>query len=183
MGVLNRDKFPLRRGSHARTTPGAIARRSLAARILAMREDYMTYEQIVAALARDGSATITATRCQQLADQELKDRVKVDVEVMRARHLARMDRLYNRAEQIGLSPRPDAVAALGQAIRVLEREAALVGLDAPKQTEVKDTTQYDPTPATIEDFVAQLAEEARADAARAGGADAAQPAGGARDPG
>lgn len=60
------------------------------------------------------------------------------------------------------------MSAITAALKAQERIANLYGLDAPKQTEVKDTTTHVVTPATAEDVVAQLAEEARADLAKQG---------------
>lgn len=168
MALLNRDRFGRHKGTHARTTPGAIARNNLAQTILALRREDVTYPEIARRLSVDGSATITEARCRELADNELRRLIKPDAEALRRQHLDRLDRLYNRAAKIAMSDKGDRIPALQAALKALERESTLMGLDAPRQTEIKDTTPRDIAPATVQDVVAQLAEEARLDLAKRG---------------
>lgn len=58
-------------------------------------------------------------------------------EALRAQELARLDRYLLALEEAALSPDPkDKVAAVNSALKLQERRAKLLGLDAPQRAEV-----------------------------------------------
>lgn len=169
MAKLDRGKFPGKSTRNKdRTSAGTIAKRALAADVVRLRADGLTYNQIVDRLSVDGQATITPARARQLVVEELDRYGAPPVEHLRREQLEQADRLFNRSFKIAFENGRDRVSAITAALKAQERIANLYGLDAPKQTEVKDTTPHVVTPATAEDVVAQLAEEARADLAKQG---------------
>lgn len=77
---------------------------------------------------------------------------------LRAQELDRLDRYLLALEQAALSPDPkDKVAAVNSALKLQERRAKLLGLDAPERSEV---TIHEVDPADAE--LAQLIREERA---------------------
>jgi hypothetical protein len=162
-------KAYLRKGYKARTDAGTIARRTLAQQCMRLRADGLTHQQIVDRLDPDGLGKMDVTRVRDLINQEIKAQGVPSVEELRAEMIQQADRLFNRAVQIAMKDgNRDRVPALGMAFKAQERVAALMGLDAPKQTEIKDTTPREVAPTTAEDVMAQLAAEAIADYAKQG---------------
>lgn len=168
MAVLKRTAYQ-RKGTKAQTDAGTIAARSLAQQCLRLRADGLTFPQIVDRLDPTGQSTLSVKRVRELVMAEMDRQGLPTAEELRAEMIVQADRLFNRAVQIAMKDgNRDRVPALAAAMKVQERIAALMGLDAPRQTEVKDTTDREVAPATAEDIVAQLAEEARADLAKQG---------------
>ena len=173
MAVLNKGKFSNSRtklrGQRPQTDAPTVARRTMAQTALRLRADGYTYAQIREKLDPEGQSTLTNYRLRELVEEEMNRQGKPSVDQLRDEMLEQADRLFNRAFQIAMKDtNRDRVAAMGMALKAQERIANLMGLDAPKQTEVKDTTPRVIAPATVEDVLAQLAEEARADLAKQG---------------
>jgi hypothetical protein len=94
-------------------------------RAFALSLDGLTHREIAAALSIDKktAARDIAAEAQRRAD-ELGDRRETE----QAIHLARLDRLYRRAEALERVP---GIGALATCAKILEQRARLLGLDAP----------------------------------------------------
>lgn len=168
MANLNRKAY-LRPGHKPRTDAATIARRTFAQTCMRLRADGLTIQQIVDRLDPDGQSNLTPKKVKDAIAKEVEAQGIPTMEQMRNEMLLQADRLFNRAVQIAMKDgNRDRVPALGMAMKAQERVAALMGLDAPKQTEIKDTTPREVAPTTAEDVMAQLAAEAVADYAKQG---------------
>lgn len=171
MGHLKRSSFPNQKGYKHRTTPQAVAKRDLAEQCLSLRREGLANSEIARRLNGTGGK-LDEYKVADLILGRLKEREVPLVEDIRREELDRLDRIFNRAMTLGLGDKNrDRTPALGMALKAMERRAALLGLDAPKQTEMKVTTPHAPSTATAEDIVARLAEEARREGADAGSGD------------
>lgn len=173
--------IPRKKGSKMRTTPQHVARRTLAQRCLELRREGYTNATIADMLNEPGG-TLDEGKVAGLILGELNRMGRAATEDVRTEELDRLDRIFNRALSLGLSDKArDRVPALNAALKAMERRAALLGLDAPKQIDLKDDRQHVPPATAIEEVLARLAQEADKERP-AGGSEAAGPADGDQRP-
>jgi len=165
----------LRRGTKDRTSARRIGRAGLEAEALRLRREGHNLDEIARILSPSG--TMTESQVQYMIQESLKRNVDAPAEDVRRDELDRLDRLYNRAYRIAMGDKPDRVSAINAATNVMNRRAALLGLDAPKKVDLNDERKHDLPKTAIQDLVARLAEEAQRDGSDGGSQAAGEPAG------
>ena len=155
------DHWKRTKGAKARTSPRVIAKAELAAQCLKLRREGLTLDEIARRVSVDGSSTVDEQTVSLLIQGALRELVRPAAEDLRLQELDNLERIYNRSMRIGLSDKArDRVPALNTALKAMERRAALMGLDAPKQVDIKDERQHTPAEAAKEAVLDQLAAEA-----------------------
>lgn len=154
----------LRRGTKDRTSARRIDRAQLEAEALRLRRDGHNLDEI----ARIMGGTMNEGQVQYLIQTALRRRADEPAEDVRRDELDRLDRLYNRALRIAMKESTDRVPAINAALNVMNRRAALLGLDAPKKVDLNDERQHDLPKTAIQDLVARLAAEAQRDGSDGG---------------
>lgn len=161
MAKLKRERYAPKKGTRGRTTGQAIERAALAARCLELRREGLSNKEIADRLSVDESSTLNESRVSTLITGALRDMIRPASTELIVEEVDRLDRLFNRAYRIAMGDNNrDRVPALAAALKAMERRSALLGLDAPKQVDIKDDRTHAPDQATIEAVVAQLAAEA-----------------------
>jgi len=104
--------------------PDAVERRNTA---LDMRSRGYSYTDIAKAL---GVSRSTAHKYVTTELDKIREETRASAEQVRGLELARLDRLWRRAEDLLESDDDDGAKAIGAALRIMERRARLLGLDA-----------------------------------------------------
>lgn len=151
----------LRRGHKDRTSPRRIGRAELEAEALRLRRDGHNLDEIARILSPAG--TMSEAQVQYMIQTALKRKVDEPADDVKRDELDRLDRLYNRALRIAMKEATDRVPAINAALNVMNRRAALLGLDAPKKVDLNDERSHDLPKTAIADLVARLAKEADQD--------------------
>ena len=104
--------------------PDAVERRNTA---LDMRSRGYSYTDIAKAL---GVSRSTAHKYVTTELDKIREETRASAEQVRGLELSRLDRLWRRAEELLDSDDDDGAKAIGAALRIMERRARLLGLDA-----------------------------------------------------
>lgn len=167
MAHLNPENF--RRKGREQTSVRVVAKRLLAQRVMALRQvDRLDWQDVVDRINADGG-DLTVVKAQELVRYELKKNGEV---------FGREDLIRQQAEQVDYTTNKlmqsvrkggkEGIAAASALTGVWNRQASLLGLDAPKQLELKDTTDRAPPAPAIQELVGFLAERARLNLAKRG---------------
>lgn len=101
-----------------------------ARRVFELRRRGLTYDEIAEEI---GCSAALAHKLLHEKMQEIGEQIKVDAVVVRDMEVARLDKLYACASRRAEKGDSQAIAV---AIKVAARRSALLGLDAPKRTEI-----------------------------------------------
>ena len=104
--------------------PDAVERRNTA---LDMRSRGYSYTDIAKTL---GVSRSTAHKYVTTELDKIREETRASAEQVRGLELSRLDRLWRRAEELLDSDDDDGAKAIGAALRIMERRARLLGLDA-----------------------------------------------------
>mgnify|MGYP000930301741 CR=1 FL=1 len=134
-------------GPRSKTAPRTLEARDHESRAVAMRKRGLTYDAIGRALGvTRQSAHAMVKRAMERAATELKDEAREAI----ALDLERLDAMLAVSYR---AARGGDLAAMDRVLKILERRAKLLGLDAPTRSEV---TGADGGPVAIEDVRARL---------------------------
>ena len=114
-----------------RTTPRTLAERDKAAQALALRKTGATYEQIAAHLGYSSRQSANRAVLRLLAAHEAEN-----VADLRTLENMRLDDLLFAVYKAALG---GDLGAIDRALRIMERRAKLLGLDAPVKQEISGT--------------------------------------------
>jgi len=114
-----------------RTTPRTLAERDKAAQALALRKTGATYEQIAAHLGYSNRQSANRAVLRLLAAHEAEN-----VADLRTLENMRLDDLLFAVYKAAKS---GDLGAIDRALRIMERRAKLLGLDAPVKQEISGT--------------------------------------------
>lgn len=146
----------IRKGARDRSSPYRVARSGLEAEAIRLRRDGHGFDEIAEILGLPDE-----NKAYYLVTAALERKGKPEANELREQMVDRLDVLFNRAVRIAKSDASDRVSAITAAVGVANRIAALKGLDAPKQVDLKDDRQLPPDAAARQKFLEKLAEEAR----------------------
>ena len=121
------------------TTPARIEARERQGKAVTLRKEGYSYSEIAAHLGYN-----SASAAWDAVKRALAATIQEPCDELRKLELSRLDEMWKTAYKQAMAGEPAAIAAC---LRILERRAAMQGLDAPKKTELN--AEVTTTPSVI----------------------------------